>query len=342
MEITARGMQILYRNADIRFQKALKPTAGWALESGLCQKMPLKTLKNEQYWLARLPAMQRWTKDKVINSLSTHGQYIMSKPWELTFAIKRDHVQFDQYGLINQSVDQAGDRASKNTDYVLADFLRQNPVRQYGNDDFMCYDREPFFSTAHPTSGGDVANPLPTGVPATQSNLFLSTPLTVSNFASVISSMLSYVDETGRPWGAMPNKLIVGPSLRHIGREICQAPFIADVAAASGLAAGGTTSTVQSNVERDSGIELVVVPDLAYSPGAWMLACTSELLKPFVWGELVAPHMIPSINPTDPNVFLRAEFWYSIEAHGEIAPTLWPLCAYANSGASFASSDGVI
>ena len=337
MEITARGMNIIYRNADIRFQKALRPTAAWSVSSGILEILPLQTLKNEQYWLARLPAMQRWTKDKIINNLSTHGQWIESKPWELSFAIKRDHVKYDQYGLINQSVDQASDRASKQTDYALADFLQQNPTKQFGSDEPMCYDGQPFFSTLHPTSGGDITKPVPSSVPATQSNLLLNTPLTVTNFQTAISTMMSYVDETGRPWGAIPDTLIVGPALRHVGRQICESPFIADIASAAGASAtvsASSVAAVQSNVEQ--GItKLVVVPDLYYAPGSWMLACTKGILKPFVWGQLEAPHMIPSVNPTDPNVFLKAEFWYSIEAHGEIAPTLWPLCLYATSGSSY-------
>jgi phage major head subunit gpT-like protein len=231
----------------------------------------------------------------------------------------------------------ASDRGSKITDYALADFMKTNPIVQAGSNSFMCFDQQPFFSTLHPTNGGDAAADVPTGVAATQSNLDLSTPLTVSNFAIAFAKMLSYVDETGRPWDVMPDTLFVGPALRHVAKQICDSDMIADIAAAAGASTTVSASSVpamQRNVEQNT-VKLQIIPDLAYAPGAWILAQTKGIVKPFVWAQLEAPHLIPSVDPQSTNVFLKQEFWYSVEALAEIAPTLWPLANYATSGTSF-------
>jgi len=168
-----------------------------------------------------------------------------------------------------------------------------------------------------------------TGV-STQSNLALSTPLSHSSYSAAYETMLNYVDEQGRPWNVVPDTLFVGPHYRRIGKEILEESKIANVS----LAAGSNTVMVQDNAEQGTA-KLVIVPEFNYSPGMWILASTKGPLKPFMYGQLEAPHMIPCIDPTSPNVFLNRQFMWSIEEMGNIIGTLWPLAYYGNASATF-------
>ena len=163
----------------------------------------------------------------------------------------------------------------------------------------------------------------------TQSNLALSTPLTHSSFSVAYEAMLNYQDEQGKPFGVIPNKLFVGPALRRVAKEIVEQPWMVNTSSGGVTATGPMTNVEQGNAE------VVIVPEFAYSPGMWILADTTGVLKPFTWGQLEAPHMIPLISPTSPNVFLNREFLYSVEAYGQIIGTLWPLSYYGNSAATF-------
>jgi len=164
----------------------------------------------------------------------------------------------------------------------------------------------------------------------TQSNLALGTPLTHSSYSAAFETMLGYTDEQGKPFDIMPDTLFVGPALRRVGKEIVEAKLIANTS--NGGASGAMS--VQDNVEQGTA-RLVVVPEWGYSPGMWMLAQTNGILKPFTWGQAEAPHMVPLIDPTSPNVFMNRQFLYSIEAYGEITGTLWPLAYYGNSAPTF-------
>ena len=330
MIITAGNMDLLWRGISTKYGLALSPSKAWSVASGLLEILPMTTLREEQYWLANLPPMQRLTKDKVFNSLSAFGQTITAAEWDLSFAIKRKYVKYDQWGLLNQAVIKAADRGSKLTDFALSDFLMNNPMYQTGTGAYMTYDQQPYFSTQHPINGNGPIGDFPAGAPTVQSNLLLNTPLTVTNFAAAVAMMMSYLDETGRPWSVTPDTLIVGPALRHIGKEICEMDLIADVSAA----AGSSTVMVQRNPEMNT-TKLVVVPEMWRMPQSWMLVCSSGTTKPFVWAQLEAPHLVSSIDPTSVNVFKAQEFWYSVEALGEIAPTLWPLAIMATGGSTY-------
>ena len=338
MEFTQQGMEILYRDVQTTFQWAVQNTKPWTVEEGIVQVVPMVTLEMDQFWLARIPAYRRWVDSKHVNNLSAHSKKLIAAEWEDTIGIKRKFIKYDRFEVFNQGIVLLGQRGSKLIDYAFQDLLRTNPI--LGNDNLpLYYDGQPFFSTQHPTTGGDITVQLPTNVPAVQSNLALGTPLTHDNFSTAVSTMMSYTDETGRPFDVVPDTLYVGTPLRRVALEIADvsSKIIANVAAA----AGSSTVMVQDNVEAGR-VKVVVKPEMNFSPGQWLLAQTKRgvgSVAPFVYGELEKPHIIPMIDPQSANVFMHGEYLWSGEAMGEITGSLWYLCFMGNSAETYGAYD---
>jgi len=61
----------------------------------------------------------------------------------------------------------------------------------------------------------------------------------------------------------------------------------------------------------------------ADKPNNWWLACTSKVIKPYLWQLREAPSFTYLVNPNDPNVFLTNQFMYGAHSSGAAAETVW-------------------
>ncbi|CAH8721005.1 Mu-like prophage major head subunit gpT family protein [Paenibacillus melissococcoides] len=79
----------------------------------------------------------------------------------------------------------------------------------------------------------------------------------------------------------------------------------------------GTTNTFKSTAE------LLVVPDLAESPDAWFLLCTTKPLKPLIYQERKAARFVAMDRDTDENVFMRKQFLYGVDGRSNAGYGFW-------------------
>jgi len=139
------------------------------------------------------------------------------------------------------------------------------------------YDGVPFFDENHPVNPFDDTK----GV---YSNLSTSKPLSASNLAAGVASMLSIKHPGGAPRRLKPTLLVVDPSNQYAALQVTGAEVIS-------LPTGGTTDFVagQNIIKSNYGLgQPLVIPELADEPGVWYLGVPARedlFSGPFIYSE---------------------------------------------------------
>jgi phage major head subunit gpT-like protein len=323
MEVTQSALSVLFTQAEVKFGEALSTVEQWTPE--LASIMPSSSVQNIYAWMDRLPILRQWLGNRVINAVSTQARTVVNLPFEFTDALLKEDVMNDNFGLFNMNLKFMAMQAAKWSDQQIANYIINNAAATAAAP-VNGYDGVPFFSTAHPTLGGGVAGSVPSGVGATQSNLFVSTPLTYENYRIVRANMLNLKGKDGQPLYNKPDLLVCGPTLEGVARNIVESDFVAGV--------NGVTTANQTNVLKGT-TSVKVIQELSSMPNAWFLLCTKNVVKPFIWQLRQAPMFSQLTNPTDLPVFMARQFLYGVEAWGAPAESLWFLAAAATSAATY-------
>lgn len=294
MQITSASLAGLNTGFKALFNKAFENSAPkWDKFATL---VPSEAGEEVYPWLSALPGMREWIGDRVIKQLAADGYRIINKPFEMTVSVKRDAIEDDRYGVYSPLFSRLGEAAAFWPDELVFGLLLKGETA-------LCYDGKPFFAANHPVKKGVTASNLGTA------------QLSSESYAAARASMMSLVNEEGKPLKIMPNKLVVPPQLESLARQIVKAETI-----------DGTT-----NVMRDTA-EVEVVPELSANASEWYLMATGGVIKPLIFQQRKKPEMVTLDNPRDANVFMRAEYVYGADARGNAGFGLWQ-CAYKSTGA---------
>ncbi len=316
MEVTQANLDLIFRQADLRFGQVLATTPTWG--DRISTTIPSNTRQVTYGWMARIPIMRKWVGSRSLNAISTHARTVTNEPFENTTVLERDDVEDDQFGIFNMNISFLAAQAKKWQDQRIAQFLRDAAT-------VVGYDGKAVFATDHPVNGGDVSG----GVSGDQSNLFLNKALTYDNYVTVRTAMMSYKGEDGQPLAVVPDTLVVPPQREGDAKLILEADFLSGIQA--------NTTAPQSNTYKGSA-KILVVPELADQPNNWWLLDTSKVVKPFMWQLRQAPRFTYLVNPTDYNVFMQKQFVYGVDARGAAAETLYFLAAAGTSESAYAHS----
>lgn len=298
MELTVQAIKNLQTGYSGIFRTGMK-TAQTKLAQ-LATPMPSSARTNTYGWMAKLLKMRRWDGPRLIQNLKTFGYMLENVPFELTVGVARRDIRDDLVGVYNTLFDDMGRQTTLWPDQQLRDALQNGKVN-------VGFDGLPFFSTSHTLN--------PAGV---QSNNFVSTALTSSNFSTVRAAMGSYTGEDGEPLGVSPSVLIVPPQLEDTANSIVTAEF----------GASGATNVQKSQAR------VVVVPQLANLPTEWYLADDSNAIKGLIWQLREAPIFTPKTQFTDDNVFFEDQFIWGVNAEGVAGYGPWFLMARATAAGS--------
>jgi len=316
MEVTQSNLDLIFRQADLRFGQVLASTSTWADQ--VATTIPSNTRQVTYGWMARIPIMRKWVGSRSLNAIATHSRTVTNEPFENTTVLERDDVEDDQFGIFNMNISFLAAQAKKWPDQQLAAFLRSASA-------VTGYDGVAVFATTHPVSGGDVAGGPGAGV-ANQSNLFLNTALTYDNYVSVRTAMMAYKGEDNQPLTVVPDLLVIPPQLEGAAKLILEADFLAGI--------GGLNNAPQQNTYKGTA-KILMVPELADKPNNYWLMDTSKVVKPLMWQLRQAPRFTYLVNPNDYNVFMQKQFVYGCDARGAAAETLWFLVAAGTSAGSY-------
>lgn len=313
MDVVQSNLDILFREAEIKYGSVLEQTKVWMPQ--VATIMPSKSRQVDYGWLARLPIMRQWIGPRVLNAVSTHVRSVKNIPFEISAALHKDDVEDDQFGVFNMTVTHMAAACAKWPDIQLAQFLR-------GAAATVGYDGKNVYATDHPINGGDVAG----GPSGTQSNLFVNTALTYENYVAVRTAMMAFKGEDGQPLTVMPDLLVVPPQLEGKAKNILESDFLAGI--------NSVVTAPQSNVYKNTA-RVLVVAELADQPNNWWLLDTSKVVKPFIWQLRQAPRFTYLTNPSDLPVFMQKEFIYGADARGAAAESLYFLSSAATSEAQY-------
>lgn len=273
--------------------------------------MAPSTGEQETYaWMADIARFREWVGDRVYNNLVAHAYTLINKDWEDSFAVPRNKVDDDTYGIFGPRFQALGEAAKLWPDDMLLTALE-------AGDGALCYDGQYFFDTDHPVNLYDAAM-------GTQANLLTGSALTQTTYYAAKAAMQKLKSESGERMGIIPDVLIVPPALEKTAKEIIKADTIAQVFGSN------TAAAAPSNVSKGD-VDLMVWERLT-SDTTWYLACTKKPIKPFVFQQRKAPEFIDKgSDPRDEDRFNRKQYVYGADSRGNLGYSLWFLAMQCNA-----------
>lgn len=310
MEITPSNLIAFFHNANIRFQDAYASApAPWSDQ--IATLIPSESESEEYGWSGFVDQLREWIGDREVADLSAYSQIVKNRDFERTISISKPKFEDGKFGLFNHALTALAWSAKKWPDTLIL-------PRLLNGQSTLCYDGQNFFDTAHPIDKYKSGS-------ATQSNYFTSRALTYDNYIYVRTQMMSLLNESGLPYGVMPDTLIVSPANEGIGKQIIEASFVAPQ-----TVNGVTQVGSNENIYKGSA-KLIVIPELQSDPGGWYLADLSRPIRPFVFQQRKAPVFVYQTDPSSPEVFRTNKFVYGVDSRGEGVSGIWWLCAKAHS-----------
>lgn len=262
----------------------------------LAMRVDSRTKQEEYRWLGALPGLREWLGDRAVKDLVEDGFVIKNRDFEATVAVNRNDIEDDNIGVYAPLFSQLGENARQHPDELVFSLIA-------AGFDNTCHDGQFFFDTDHPNGGQ-----------GTWSNKGTAA-LTATSYETARQTMMSYVNEEGRPLRLSPSHLIVPPQLEKEALDIVR---------------GDLTTGGVSNVWKNSA-DVIVAPELSDTPTYWFLACLEKPVKPFIMQMRQEPRFIALDNPDDENVFMRKEFIYGVDYRGAVGYGL-PHLIYGSTG----------
>lgn len=310
MQITDSNLRFLFNTWNFQFQEAYKTHVPWYDQ--VCTEVPSSGEFSTYGWFAKMPALREWIGDRVAQNLATYSQIVTNKAYELTIEVDRPKIEDDAYGIYTQQFQMLGVQAKRQPDVLMASVLRNGQST-------ACWDGVNFFSATHPNSyfTGQITA-------ATQQNYWSTgLALTLDNYQTMRSTMMSYVGEDGLPLGVTPNLLVVPPQLEVTARLICESKYVGITPM------GGITMVGQSENPLFGSAKVLVVPQLSADSTTWYLLDTTKPIRPFLYQNRKSPELVMRTNVDSEPVFVRNQFQYGVDMRGAAATALWFLAAKA-------------
>lgn len=155
--------------------------------------------------IGNVPIVRRWVGQRQEQALrAAQSMTVYAEEWEANFTVPRTTVEDDQLGLITMRTRELADEAVAHVARQVTLMLAQGNTRP-------TIDGQPLLSAS---ARG-----------ATNANL-ISTALSTSALQDAIRRMEEFTDDTGEPFGASPDVLLVGPKLRWLARALVESPVV--------------------------------------------------------------------------------------------------------------------
>ena len=303
MDITPSALKLLFQQYNAQFNAMFAATQVYWPE--IASEMPSKTKQTVYGWLAQFGGMRQWKGSRQAVDAVGRSYTLTNLPWERTVELDRDDIYFDQYGFFGAVVENLARSAKTLQDQEIGKVVSAGRST-------LCWDGQYFFDTDHPVNPDDTTL-------GTYSNNLGGTAYDLSldpkgAWAKAKAAMMSFVDDGGKPLGAVPDTILVGPALMdaalHLANAATIAQTIQNAAKSENVAAAGVTNIYAGEVR------VIVDPWLTSDTAAAYALCTKRSLKPFIWQNAKAAQLVARINPEDPKVFDAKKFTYGVDALG--------------------------
>jgi phage major head subunit gpT-like protein len=252
-------------------------------------------------WLAEMPLFRKWIGEREPKRVTTGSFSVKVEDYEFSFAVGRNDIKFDKYGLLTPVFRGAGVAQKRFwPDLITA-------VQAAGKTS-LCPDGQFFYDTDHPNGFGQLTT-------STYQNLWTAMTLNVANVATRYAYMTNLIDGNGKKLGIRPNIIEYGPAQFAAIRTIFEADIISEAISSAGVF-GGTSGVVgaapRSNTAMRGLLTPIMNPEL--ESGVWYLHDT-RVMKPFILMNETAPTgLITRNDPMDPHVWDFKEFLFGSDA----------------------------
>lgn len=303
MELTPTSLNFLTQQFSLDYQRGYK--ARTTIWQRIADRVPSNTLMNTYAWMAEISGFRQWIGPRVMKNIATRAYSLTNKDWENSFAVSRNSIEDDQFGLYSRTSQLLGDSAARLWDTLVIDALK-------AGDTTLGPDGQLFFDTDHPVNMDD-------GTAGTYSNSVTGKPLTVDNLIELIAQMQAYKGESGDSLEITPQVLLVPPQLAGLAYAAAKAASyvqaVRNVAGTEVVAAAGASNPLEGL------LDVVVSPRLGDEPTVYYLLSTDRM-KPLILQVRKEPQFVSRTEPTMDNVFHRKEFEYGADARGVAGYTL--------------------
>ncbi len=295
MELTPQALDFLFKQFNTDYQRGY--TSRKSLWANYSERIPSSTETNTYGWLAELPGFREWIGPRIMRNIAARTYSITNKDWEDGFAVSRNKIEDDQFGIYSRSAELLGDAAARLWDDLTADAL-------IAGNTTVCCDGQFFFDTDHPVDLDD-------STAGQYSNSETGKPLNPTNLAILKAQMGAYKGESGKPLEVVPDLLIVPPALEADAYAAVQANVWAQpvLNVATPVAAAAVPNP------QFGSMRVLMLPRLAAAPTVYYL-CATARLKPIILQIRKEPQIVQRIDPAMDNVFHRKEFEYGADARG--------------------------
>lgn len=299
MIVNREAIQAVFVNIKTTFMKAFDGAPSDYEDT--CTRVPSTGKENSYKWMNRFPKMREWIGSKQYDKLKAFTYTIVNRKFEATVEVEKDDIEDDNLGTVSMQAQDAG-YSGKQWPDELSSELKNNAFTN------TCYDGQYFYDTDHPVGNTTASNK------GTAPLSWATLEAAQASYGAARASIMSRVDDEGRPLGIIPNVLEVPSALEEAGRMLLTSDELAD----------------KTKNPYKGTATLKVNPRLTSST-AWFLHCTTRPVKPFVVQIRKDPTFVSQTSLESDDAFDRGIFKFGAEARGNAGYALWQL-SYGSTG----------
>jgi phage major head subunit gpT-like protein len=212
-------LEVFFVECRAEWTEAMNAAKENLILNKVAMQVPSKSSSTRHAWLRQLPAMRKWTGDRIINNLQSQTLNITNDKFENTIEITREEFEDDIYDLYKPSFGIMGRQSQATKDRMLVDAFLQGTTALWGGDNAAV------FGTTRQYGSATISNYATTGFDSAGSVL-----------TGIIKLMRSYLGHAGQPLMVKPVVLLHGPNLYDTVHKAIKNSFTA-------LVTGDTTIT---------------------------------------------------------------------------------------------------
>ena len=304
MLITRNTLMAVYRGLRASFGIGLEDETLPMRWPDLATKVNSTTSEEEYSWFEGFPMMRRWVGDKELANLKERGYRIPNQDYEATVRVPRNKIRDNQLSGFAEIMRQAGVSARQHPDELLIDLI---------NDGFTgavmkAYTGKPYFATNHRIAGKAFSNK---GTKALSSATLAAAR---DSIGAGRTAMQKACAESGRKLNVDPNMIWVPPALRDHAETLYKSDRLED--GKNNPYKGQMKPVVDARLDSDT---------------AWHLFDTRFPVKPAIFQEREAPHVVTQDFDETESAFMRKEYLISAEARCGVGWS-FPQLGYGSDG----------
>lgn len=146
MLVNTENLQALHTMLSAAFAAGLARPTQTGFEE-IAMTVSSNNKSNSYAWVRQIGTLREWVGDRIIEQLSGDTYVLQNKDWERTISVDKNDISDDQYGLYAPLAEDLGMAAMSHRAKLVYDVLAAGETG-------ICYDGQPFFSTAHPSEDG--------------------------------------------------------------------------------------------------------------------------------------------------------------------------------------------